>query len=57
MMSGNSSDDKNDFNYQQELSRSLHTGCSKSTDCRIMIVEKPNLIPEARYYRELVEKI
>jgi len=24
-MSGNSSDDKNDFNYQQELSRFLHT--------------------------------
>jgi len=44
MMSGNSSDDKNDFNYQQELSRFLHTGCSKPTVCRIMIVEKPNLI-------------
>jgi len=29
-ISGNSSDDKNDFNYQQELSRFLHTGCSKS---------------------------
>jgi len=36
-MSGNSLDDKNDLNYQQELSRFLHTGCSKSTGCRIMI--------------------
>jgi len=40
-MSENSSDDKNDFNYQQELSRFLHTGCSKPTGCRI-IIEKLN---------------
>jgi len=38
-MSGNSSDDKNNFNYQQELSRFLHTWCSKPTGCRIMIVK------------------
>jgi len=48
--------DKNDFNYQQELSRFLHTECSKPTDCRIMIVKKPNLILEARYCAELVEE-
>jgi len=53
-MSGNSLDDKNDFNYQQELSRFLHTGYSKLTSCRIMIVEKPNLILETRYCGELV---
>jgi len=56
-MSGNSSDDKNDFNYKQEVSRFLHTGCSKSTDCRIMTVEKPNSILEARYCEELVGEI
>jgi len=39
MMSGNSLDDKNDLNYQQELSRFLHTGCSKPTNCRIMTVK------------------
>jgi len=55
-MSGNSSDDKNDFNYQQE-SRFLHIGCSKPTDCQIMTVEKPNSILEVRYYGELVEEI
>jgi len=49
-MSGNSLDDKNDFNYQQELSRFLHTGCNKLTGCRIMIVEKPNLILEAHLW-------
>jgi len=27
-MSGNSLDDKNDFNYQQKLSRFLHTGAA-----------------------------
>jgi len=56
-MSKNSSDDKNDFNYQQELSKFLHTGCSKPTGCRIMIVEKPNLILEARYCGKLVGEI
>jgi len=56
-MSGNPSNDKNDFNYQQELSRFLHIGCSKPTGCRIIIVEKPNLILEARYCGELVGKI
>jgi len=56
-MSGNSLDDKNDFNYQQELSRFLHTGCSKPIGCQIMIVEKLNLILEARYCGELVGKI
>jgi len=56
-MSGNSSDDKNDFNYQQELSRFLHIECSKPTGCRIMIVEKPNLILEACYCGELVGEI
>jgi len=44
-MSGNSSDDKNDFNYQQELSRFLHIVCNKPTGLsnyvyRIMTVEK-----------------
>jgi len=53
-MSGNSSNDKNDLNYQQELSRFLHTRCSKPTSCRIMSVEKPNLILEARYCGELI---
>jgi len=53
-MSGNSPDDKNDLNYQQELSRFLHTGCSKLTSCQIMIVEKPNLILEVRYCGKLV---
>jgi len=48
-MSRNSSDDKNNLNYQQELLGFLHTGCSKPTNCRIMIVKKPNLILEARY--------
>jgi len=54
---GNSSDDKNDLNYQQELSRFLHTGCSKPIGCRIMIVEKPNLILGARYCGKLVGEI
>jgi len=56
-MSGNSLDDKNDFNYQQEFSRFLHTGCSKPTGCRIMTVKKPNSILEARYCGELVGEI
>jgi len=56
-MSRNSSDNKNDFNYQQELSKFLHTGCSKPIDCRIMTVKKPNLILEARYCGELVGEI
>jgi len=56
-ISGNSLDDKNDLNYQQELSRFLHTGCSKPKGCRVMIVEKPNLILEARYCEELVGEI
>jgi len=34
-MSGNSLDNKNDFNYQQELSRFLHTVCGVSVG-RIM---------------------
>jgi len=38
-MSGNSLDDKNDFNYQQELSRFLHVECSKPTG-RFMIKQK-----------------
>jgi len=54
---GNFSNDKNDFNYQQELSRFLHTGCNKSTGCRIMIIEKPNLILETHYCGELVGEI
>jgi len=57
-MSGNSSDDKNNFNYQQELSRFLHTGCRIPEGCRIMIVEKkPNLILEACYCEELVGEV
>jgi len=56
-MSGNFLDDKNDFNYQQELLRFLYTGCDKPTGCRIMIIEKPNLILEARYCGELVGEI
>jgi len=56
-MSESSSDDKNNFNYQQELSRFLHTGCSKPTVCRILIVEKSNLVLEARYCGELVGEI
>jgi len=56
-MSGNSLDDENDFNYQQELSRFLHIGCRKLTGCRIMTIEKPNSILEARYCEELVGEI
>jgi len=52
-----SSNDKNDLNYQQELSKFLHTGCNKPTDYQIMTVEKPNLILEARYCGELVREI
>jgi len=55
-MSGNSLD-QNDFNYQRELSKFLHTECSISTGCRIMIIEKPNLILETCYYTELVGEI
>jgi len=55
-MSRNSSDDKNDFNYEQELSRFLHTECSKLTGCRIMTVKKPNSILEARYCEEGINR-
>jgi len=45
------------FNYQQELSRFLYTGCSKLTGYRIMIVKKLNLILEARYCGKLIGEI
>jgi len=54
-MSRNSSD-KKDFNYQQELLRFLHTGCTRiPADCQIMAVEKSNSILEARYGGKLGE--
>jgi len=41
-------------NYQDSCTP---TGCSKPTGCRIMTVEKLNLILEAHYCGKLVEEI